>query len=80
MNKKASMDTILNLFRLIFLIVVFFSIVFLARAFIVEKIDLFELESKLLNYRIAFSDKINYVDSDIGRTYVGIIDIEKNRY
>ncbi|MBS3104687.1 hypothetical protein J4234_00350 [Candidatus Woesearchaeota archaeon] len=77
MNKIASMDTILNLFRLFFLIIVFFSVVSLARAFIVEKIDLFEIESKLLNYRIAFSDKISYVDSDTGRTYVGIIDLAK---
>lgn len=77
MNKKASMDTILNLFRLFFLIVVFFSVVFLARAFIVEKIDLFEIESKLLNYRIAFSDKLSYVDGDTGRKHIGIIDLKK---
>lgn len=68
---------VLNLFRLIFLIVVFFSVVFLARAFIVEKIDVTEIESKLLVDRIALSSQINYVDSDTGRTYVGIIDIGK---
>ena len=77
MNKKASMDTILNLFRLLFVIVVFFSIVFLARAFIVEKIDVFEIESKLLSHRIALSSQINYVDSDTGRIYVGVIDLGK---
>ena len=77
MNKKASMDTILNLFRLLFVVVVFISITFLARAFIVEKVDVFEIESKLLAHRIAFSNNINYADTDTGRTYVGIVDLEK---
>lgn len=77
MNKKASMDTILNLFRLLFVIVVFISIVFLARVFVVEKVDVFEIESKLLANRIAISNNINYIDPDIGRTYTGMIDLEK---
>ena len=77
MNKKASMDTILNLFRLLFVIVVFFSIVLLTRAFVVQKIDIFELESKLLAHRIALSNQISYVDGDIGRTYAGVVDLQK---
>ena len=77
MNRKASMDSILNLFRLLFLIVVFFSITFMARAFIVQKIDVFDIESKLLANRIVFSNQLNYVDKDMGRTYIGVIDLEK---
>lgn len=77
MNKKASMDTILNLFRLLFLIVVFFSVVFLAKAFIVKKIDIFETESKLLAHRLALSKNVNYIDRDTGRLYIGIVDLGK---
>ena len=77
MNKKASEERILDLFRLIFLVVVFFSIVFLARAFIIQKIDIFEVESKLLIHRIALSNEINYVDKDLSRTYIGIVDLQK---
>lgn len=77
MNKKASLDTILNLFRLLFVIVVFFSIVSLTRVFIVQKVDVFEIESKLLTHRIALSNEINYVDTDLGRAYIGVIDLNK---
>ena len=77
MNRKASFDVIVNLFRLLFAIVVFFSIYFLAKAFIIEKIDVFEVESKLLANRIALSNNINYVDKDINRVHIGIIDLQK---
>ncbi|MBI2656396.1 hypothetical protein HYX03_01500 [Candidatus Woesearchaeota archaeon] len=77
MNKKASFDMIVNLFRLLFTIVVFVSIVFLTRAFIQQKIDIFEAESKLLAHRIVLSNDINYIDMDTGRTYTGIIDLQK---
>ena len=77
MNKKASFDIIVNLFRLLFVIVVFISVITLTRAFIVQKIDIFEIESKLLTNRLIFSKEINYVDNDLNREYVGIIDLQK---
>lgn len=77
MNKKASFDVIVNLFRLLFVIVVFISVLTLTRAFIVQKIDIFGIESKLLTNRLILSKEINYIDNDIGREYVGIIDLQK---
>ena len=77
MNKKAAFETIVDMFRLLFLVVVFLSIVFLARAFIVQKIDIFDVESKLMTYRLFLSNETNYVDKDTGRTYIGILDLQK---
>lgn len=77
MNKKAAFDTIVNLFRLLFVIVVFYSVLFLAQAFVKQKIDVFEVESKILAYRLAFSKEINDVDADTGRLQIGIINLEK---
>lgn len=77
MNKKASFDVIVNLFRILFVIVVFFSLVVVSQAFIKEKIDVFESESKLLTYRIALSNEINDIDKDIGRISVGTVDLQK---
>lgn len=71
------MDTILNFFRLLFVIVVFFSIITITKLSIKEKIDIFEVESKLLVHRLILSKDLNYVDVEINRRYVGIIDIEK---
>ncbi len=77
MNKKGAFETILNFFRLLFLIVVFFSLYFLVRAFITQHIDTFETESNLLTNRIFLSKELNYYDQDIKRLYPGIIDLEK---
>ena len=78
MNKKASAyETIVNLFRLLFVIVVFFSIYSLVRVFIIQKIDIFEVESNLLTHRLAMSSDINYYDKDIDRVYIGVIDLQK---
>lgn len=77
MNKKASFDTIVNLFRLLFVIVVFYSILFLAQAFIKQKIDVFDTESKILAHRLALSKELNYFDESIGRLQIGVIDLEK---
>lgn len=77
MNKKASMDTILNFFRLLFVIVVFFSIITVTNLSIKEKIDIFEVESRLLTHRLILSKDINYVDTEINRNYIGTIDLDK---
>lgn len=68
---------IVNFFRLLFLIVVFLSVLFLARGFITQKIDIFEVESKLLANRIALSDELNFFDEKIHRAYTGVIDLQK---
>lgn len=77
MNKKADFDMIVNFFRLLFLIVVFLSILLLSKAFITQKIDIFEVESKLLANRIALSDELNFFDENIHRAYIGVIDLQK---
>jgi len=77
MNKKAAFDMIVNIFRLLFVIVVFYSILFLARAFIAQKVDIFDVESKLLAHRLMFSNEVSYTDKDIGRNYIGVIDLKK---
>lgn len=77
MNKKASFDLVVNLFRLLFVIVVFYSVLFLTNAFTVQKVDIFETESKLLSNRLILSNDISYVETDINREYIGIIDLQK---
>ncbi len=77
MNKKGFFDAVVNVFRLLFVIVVFYSVLFLARAFIVQRVDTFEVESKLLSQRLAMSNEINYFDAETGRRYIGVIDLQK---
>jgi hypothetical protein len=77
MNKKGLMEAMLNFYRLLFLIVVFLSIVFLVRGFITENVETFEIETKLLTYRAFMSNDSLYVDDELGRTYFGVIDLQK---
>ena len=77
MNKKASMDTIINVVRLVIVIAVFFSIVTVTKIALREKIDVFESESKILIHRLALSKYLNFFDNEINRLYVGMIDIDK---
>ncbi|MBI2657814.1 hypothetical protein HYX08_03930 [Candidatus Woesearchaeota archaeon] len=77
MNKTASMDDILNFFRIIFAIFVFYSITLVANAAIKEKIDVFETESRLLTHSLLLSKDISHVDDEIKRQYIGTIDLEK---
>ena len=77
MNKKASFDTVVNLFRLLFVVMAFFSVVLLAKITVKEKIDVFEVQSRLLTNRLVFSKDINYFDTDISRLYIGTVDLQK---
>lgn len=77
MNKKASFDTVVNLFRLLFVVMAFFSVVLLAKITVKEKIDVFEVQSRLLTNRLVFSKDISYFDTDTNRLYTGIVDLQK---
>ena len=77
MNKKASFDVIVNLFRLLFVIVVFISVIAITGAFIKYNIDVFETESRLLTARVFFSDDLNYKDEITSRKHIGMIDLQK---
>ena len=77
MDKKASFDTVVNLFRLLFVVMAFFSVVLLAKITVKEKIDVFEVQSRLLTNRLVFSKDINYFDTDISRLYIGTVDLQK---
>ena len=77
MDKKGQIDAMLNIIRLMVLVAMFLSIVLVARGFIVEKIDIFEIESKLLAQRIFISNELNYFDKETNRLYVGIVDLQK---
>jgi len=77
MNKKAVFESIENIVNLMFLIIVFMTVVLMARGFIVQKVDIFEAESKLLTHRIFLSDSISFVDSDTGRLHMGVVDLQE---
>ena len=77
MHKKGSMDDILNFFRVLFVIVVFFSIVFVTRAAIRQNIDISEVEANILSQRLVMSKEITYFDDDLKRNYIGIVDLQK---
>ena len=77
MHKKGSMDDILNFFRVLFVIVVFFSVVFVTRAAIKQNIDISEVEANILSQRLIMSKEVNYFDNDLKRNYVGVVDLQK---
>lgn len=76
MNKKASLDLV-DFIRIIFVMVVFLFTAFLVRSTIIQKIDIIEVESKLLTYDLLLSKEINHIDKDINRIDLGTIDLEK---
>ncbi|MAG91445.1 hypothetical protein CMO83_02115 [Candidatus Woesearchaeota archaeon] len=80
-NKKARTvmgHVILWIPKFIYLIIAFLSVIFLLGMLIVNNIDASKAEAKILMNRIFYSpNAISYLDSDIGRSYPGIIDFEK---
>jgi len=77
MNKKGdiSFNTILWVPKIIFAIIVLFTIVLLIRSFIVTELDIFNAEADIFVQRILMSrNGISYIDPDLDRTYPGIID------
>ncbi len=79
-NKKCitTFEFMLWVLRIIFLVAVMFSIMILIRSYITTTIDISELQGNLLAYRMIYSpNSISNYDSEINRTYPGIIDVRR---
>lgn len=80
MNKRAiiSFEMLMWIPRILFLVIVMFSVVILIRSFVVEKVDVTELEANIFANRLLYSqNSISFVDEDTERVYPGIIDLTK---
>jgi len=80
MNRRAliSFEMLMWIPRIIFLVIVLFAIIILIRSFVLEKIDVTELESEIFANRLPCSpNSISFVDEISGRVYPGIIDLNK---
>ncbi len=78
MNKKAIISfNVMNFIpKIIFLVVVVLSIVFIVKSFVVTDIDIRSAEAYVLINRIIYSPYgIAYYDKSIDRVYPGIIDL-----
>ncbi|MBS3101013.1 hypothetical protein J4204_02685 [Candidatus Woesearchaeota archaeon] len=79
-NKRAitTFEILMWVPRILFLVVVMFTVMILIRSYVATTIDTSELEANIFISRILYSpNSISYFDSDIGRTYQGVIDINK---
>lgn len=79
LNKKSTVSLEMTLWipRLIFLVVVIFSIYLLIKLFITNKIDTFDVETSLFANSILFSKSLNFFDGDTNRINIGTIDLQK---
>ena len=80
MNKQAiiTFEMLMWIPRIIFLVFVMFAVIILIRSFIVEKVDVAELEANIFANRLLYSpNSISFTDHDTGRVYPGIIDSNK---
>ena len=76
MNKKAQVSfTILQTIpRLIFLIVVLFSVIFLVRGYVVDNLNVQDTQAEVFINRIIYSENgISYYDEELKMTTPGII-------
>lgn len=79
-NKKSqtSHTIIKSIYWFVFLIIVLISIVFLVKGYINTKIDIKEIEAELFYQELLFTNNgIIYKDEITGRSYPGIIDIQR---
>ena len=77
-GKTISDHLILFIPKSVYLAIAFLSVVFLLRLLIITNIDTSQTEAKVLTYRIYYSPNIlTYIDSDTGRAYPGMIDLQK---
>lgn len=77
MNKKSQISTLMTITipRLLFLVIVLFSIVFLIRQFVVNNLNVQDVQAEVFADRILYSPNgILYYDSSLQRTIPGIID------
>lgn len=80
LNKKAVSFKTLNMafFRMVFIAIIFIVVYLFTAAWIGQKIDIQDVKNLILVKRILYSpDSISYVDPDTGRTFPGIIDLDK---
>jgi hypothetical protein len=80
LNKKAifSEDAVLMILNLLLLIIVAVLLVFLIGLFTVNELNVQRMEAEVLKDRILYSKNcISYYDSEIDRSYPGIIDLAK---
>ena len=79
-NKKAitTFEMLMWIPRIFFLVVLMFAVITLIRSFITTTVDVSELQANIFAKRILYSpNAISYFDSDLRRTYPGIIDFNK---
>ena len=79
-KKKASISfqSLIWVFRIIFIIIMCFSVIFMIGAFISTHIDVFEAEADIFFQRLVHSKNgISYYDEEIDRLYSLVIDIDK---
>ena len=82
MYKKAitTFEVLMWIPRILFLVIVMFSIIILVRSYVTTTIDISELQANTFAYRVLYSSNaISYIDSKIDRAYPGIIDINRFR-
>ena len=65
MNKKGAYEAIQSFIYIGAAIVVALAILQLTKGFIVQKVDIADVESKILTNRILFSSEVNYFDKDV---------------
>lgn len=79
-NKKGTttFEILMWIPRLMFLVVVMFTVMYLIRTYVTTTIDISELQANVFVNRVLYSPtSISYFDSDIGRLYPGIIEFDK---
>ena len=79
LTKKStvSLEMVLWIPRLIFLVIAIFSVSLLIRFFIIENIDISNTEASVFSDKILLSKSLNYFDKDAERYEVGTIDLKK---
>lgn len=79
-SKKGAVaeDVLQYIPRILFLAIAIFSIVFLVRSYIVNSLDVKDVQAEVFMNRILYSpDGISYFDSDLQRIIPGTIDVTK---
>jgi len=77
MNKKGNLvfNTLMWIFKIFFVVIVLFTLVFLIRSFISTELDIFNAEADIFIQRLFMSrNGISFYDENIGRLYPGVID------
>jgi hypothetical protein len=79
MNRLGQAFTLINFIpRIIFLAIVGFSIVFLVRSYVVDHLNVQEVQAEVFMHRIMYSPQgIIYFDPELSTAVPGIVDISK---